>query len=625
MKAKRTDDYERTVYVIRNGTLVMNPSHIPGVYMKIPRHYKFQGKARTEYEALRSFLEQANKLLKVYPPSLKYIFDSKGDLKYKLSDIPEIEHIIVVSSNHIFTGIRLSNPNTGISFSSDIHLESLRVNVKTSADNQRRKLKIKDIFKRKKKRKVELKTKLVNYANYTKVGLERLYSRRIEHYREGNRKILEQRRSNRERNQNNIFKFGSQSDLDLKLSNSRNEAPDDSSFIRAVSDTEACLNKSEHEHEYYSDDSKSNTHMKRSKIQTEISSSESARKKLWKSLMDFAYNHKIKHLRKKLSSNPINQNAPRRNTKSSYTVATKKGLIRIGFEDQIANMENYIQETRGVKEKEVSLGDVMGKWFKRLQIIKEANNTVDIDERKLCSRYRKNFIKLNILKNTNPYFQAERAIESKLKDLISQNIPKICSKYPTLNRITLYDMFTQYKSIVKITCAKTRSMKAPEGINFLTFKNGIPQMINESHILSKLMFAAFNEKGNGFLSWEEFMKGMIIIKSKDIGDKLNLFFKIIDTDGNGLLSYDEVEELSHRSLQRSPFFSDSDDPMIKELANYFADLIFQLVSIDRDKEIPLPAIREVGLFLFRLFSKVVRLRSSSRCSAVRTPMMIHMI
>jgi len=57
-------------------------------------------------------------------------------------------------------------------------------------------------------------------------------------------------------------------------------------------------------------------------------------------------------------------------------------------------------------------------------------------------------------------------------------------------------------------------------------------------------------------------------------DKIDLFFKIIDTDGNGLLSYDEVLDISFLSLRRSMQGTEANENVTKMLSEYFANLIF---------------------------------------------------
>jgi len=67
-----------------------------------------------------------------------------------------------------------------------------------------------------------------------------------------------------------------------------------------------------------------------------------------------------------------------------------------------------------------------------------------------------------------------------------------------------------------------------------------------------------------------------------------LFFKIIDTDGNGLLSWDEVFELCQASL--SDFGTGENDSFIEDMARFFADFIFKSVNYDKDDEIPMEVL-----------------------------------
>lgn len=201
----------------------------------------------------------------------------------------------------------------------------------------------------------------------------------------------------------------------------------------------------------------------------------------------------------------------------------------------------------------------------------------------------------NMEKVQSIYFHIDHNVNKFYPDLIWFNIPKLLSSYPTLTRKELFELFVQYKSLVKICIALNRSMKVlKKGVDFKTFHQGVLQMSTESEELARKIFKTINERNNNFLSWEEFLKGMITIKSDSITDKIDMFFKIIDTDGNGLLSYQEVLELSFLSLKRNLKGNDSNsDDVINELARYFADLIFKLVNVDKDDEIPLPKIKEV--------------------------------
>ena len=43
---------------------------------------------------------------------------------------------------------------------------------------------------------------------------------------------------------------------------------------------------------------------------------------------------------------------------------------------------------------------------------------------------------------------------------------------------------------------------------------------------------------------------MVSIRAKTVSEKINLFIRIADKDGNGMLSWDEINELTHNCLNR---------------------------------------------------------------------------
>ena len=196
----------------------------------------------------------------------------------------------------------------------------------------------------------------------------------------------------------------------------------------------------------------------------------------------------------------------------------------------------------------------------------------------------------------------------------------MCANYKNLDRKALFELFIQYKTLLKICISLNRSVAlVHRGIDCTTFHKGVPEMSTEDENLAHKLFKVLNLRGDGYMSWEEYFTGMLSIKSKDISDKIDMFFKviililtlifiilyslfifikIIDADGNGSLSYDEVFDLSIISLKRTLKSEESSDIVI-ELAEYFSKLIFKLVNVDKDVEIELPLIKEVRfLYLF---------------------------
>jgi Ca2+-binding EF-hand superfamily protein len=120
-------------------------------------------------------------------------------------------------------------------------------------------------------------------------------------------------------------------------------------------------------------------------------------------------------------------------------------------------------------------------------------------------------------------------------------------------------------------------------------------MRSQGFSLAYKIYETLNKLNTTYLNWEDFLQGMLSMKSHFIQDKIDLFFHIIDTDGNGFLSFDEVYEISKGSLQRTLGDKDDNndnDEVVSTLASFFANLIFQLVDMPIDQEISIEKIRE---------------------------------
>ena len=68
-----------------------------------------------------------------------------------------------------------------------------------------------------------------------------------------------------------------------------------------------------------------------------------------------------------------------------------------------------------------------------------------------------------------------------------------------------------------------------------------------------------------FMKWGQMM-------TTDLNERLDLFFKIIDTDGNGMLDYDEIMEIVQISLTAAMPYKNEE--FILFVSEYFTDVIF---------------------------------------------------
>ncbi len=72
--------------------------------------------------------------------------------------------------------------------------------------------------------------------------------------------------------------------------------------------------------------------------------------------------------------------------------------------------------------------------------------------------------------------------------------------------------------------------------------------------------------------------------------------KIADSDGNGLLSYDEVYHLANISMKKNFAFSKipvDNNNFLNEIVEYLTKRIFEICGIDLNNEIPLTKIMEI--------------------------------
>ncbi len=76
-----------------------------------------------------------------------------------------------------------------------------------------------------------------------------------------------------------------------------------------------------------------------------------------------------------------------------------------------------------------------------------------------------------------------------------------------------------------------------------------------------------------------------MISSRDLKDKIDLFFYIVDQDGNGKFSFDEIKKICKLSLSKFP--DENYEKFREELSDFFARYIFQIMGRDPlEDEIP---------------------------------------
>lgn len=115
---------------------------------------------------------------------------------------------------------------------------------------------------------------------------------------------------------------------------------------------------------------------------------------------------------------------------------------------------------------------------------------------------------------------------------------------------------------------------------------------------------------------------MTVIKAKTLSDKINLFIKVADEDGNGFLSFDEVKALTTICLAKFIHVEiDTEHArFMEDMSEYFAKLIFDTCMVATEDEIPFEQIRKLILEVriwFLIKNSDTRIRIYCVCSAAR--------
>ena len=235
---------------------------------------------------------------------------------------------------------------------------------------------------------------------------------------------------------------------------------------------------------------------------------------------------------------------------------------------------------------------------------------------------KKNKTKLKDYELTSLANQTNYKVEKLFPDLCAFYLPKILRKNKEYTIKLLYDVFIEFKILLKCGMMHNRNLNLhKKGIDFETFFNCNTKINQQGIALSKKIFKAFNNKTNiNYMPWQNYMDGMMKIKDPNIDNKLDLFFQILDENGDGSFDYNEVYNLSLISLQRvlpadknqdksseenekeeekesekekEKKIEDEEEPNITNLlAEFLTKYVFQLVGIDIDGEIPIDLLRE---------------------------------
>ena len=145
--------------------------------------------------------------------------------------------------------------------------------------------------------------------------------------------------------------------------------------------------------------------------------------------------------------------------------------------------------------------------------------------------------------------KAIKEVEDAFKNLCKMNIPKIqinCS----FSRRDLYMIYAKFKALSKISKVTHPEIVKEIGVEQSIFISCLNEdQVDNQEFLEKL-FHSCDKEARGYLRWEEFFQALKLITSRDLKDKIDLFFYIVDADGNGLFSFDEIKNICKMSFSK---------------------------------------------------------------------------
>ena len=202
--------------------------------------------------------------------------------------------------------------------------------------------------------------------------------------------------------------------------------------------------------------------------------------------------------------------------------------------------------------------------------------------------------KLNYPSN-NFYYSLDNKLDEHYPHLMVFNVRKMLSKYKNYDRKNLYQIFVLYKNLITLCYGLNQNeLILDYGIDFETFYKCVQEISEEKEEFTQKLFMQVDKKKIGLLSLDDFIEGMSFIQNTDLKEKLDLFLKVLDERGNGVLDYDEVKDICMDSIKRNMFDLDSKKKpceALEELSTFFAKFIFQLVNVDIKQPLELEKIK----------------------------------
>lgn len=479
---------KKKLFVIVNGTVILNTNHIPGFMIEItlPSIVKQKMNEESRKKIFASFLKSCNEIINPKKP-MRNVYSQQFDIIFDLCDLKDEDKYAFVSYGNIFEGISIP-----ISVLFKYHTKSIQ---------QKKEKRVFYEDKTKNNDIIVKNSKLENDSlkNFTRRKFKSIMTKK----EDLNKSFCFNYKYESERE--NYFYYSENEERKKKLTNLSN-----SKEIKTLIDLFISFNNKK------------------------------CKSKIYHCIFDQTKNVNLQKI--------ILKNIPKTNASRMNDYIKQNHLNPLiqycSPEKQLTTIANNDTDSKHNKL-------TQSEFLKGLLVIKQENPNIDLSNlylktSKEISEEKKR--KLNNMTFNNEIRLNDKKVNKAYPHLLSFNIPKLESTL-NLTRAEMYHFFTQFKSIINfwinINDFGTTSLR---GIDFESFIHFVPDVCNEIPVLAYEIFKQINKSQYGLITLVDYLKGMVN-RTKHKDDEVDLFLKLLDPHKKQSFGYHQIREIFKLSIR----------------------------------------------------------------------------
>ena len=533
-KGKKIKYERRKIYVIKDSTIISNPSQIPGFIAEIPSIKEMKSfSSQKRILIMRQFYEFAADKFRTHL-TFKYIFCKDRSSIIDFADLPENQKYIFVSPNSIFQGLSIPlNKNiiqlylkhfTEEEGDNFYFNESSNENSIENEKNYKPKDDVYDIFLSNNFEKKKFFKKRKKYQNKNKLKL------------------------------NTSFTFG--------------------------------IEENKYEYINYSDDENRKKEFHENHY------------KYYKNKLDFyiksqneLFDNRIKLLLSKLKTNKdgsiknINKFKKRKKSKNELIQCyltekhiPKKNMLKDQFENKPLKGQDIVDAFNLLKSKDPKIN--INKFVK---LRKNSNSNLP-------------FVLKNIKDNSCKYCYNRKKTDLEYPSILSYNLPMVVKTHPKYNLTDLIKYYTKFKSLVNLWLNMHSNADLMQyGIDFETFHRCTEDLCEEEELLVKKIFDKINSGTSGVLSLEDYVDALTIMNSNDILDQIEFFMRIFNSKDKEVFNYEDILGICKISIKRLIKGKNNEETenVVMELGSFLAEYILKICGADKDSGVKISQLKDI--------------------------------